>query len=123
MVEVGTGSAQLKLTLQIGSARVLYFDFRNYDATTDTYTNEDITTKTFSFFLKRYKGDRTKIFNLTNGYGITVPTYSTNEIRVDISASNTNIEEGQYYWELRRVDLNVPKVSGPCYLTYDAPQQ
>lgn len=122
MVTVGTGAAQLDLKLQINSARTLYFIFRTYDSTTDTYSYDDISTKTFSFFLKRYKGDRNTIFTLTNNNGITVPTYSTYEITVSISASNVNIEEGQYYWELRRTDLNQAKVSGNAYLSYNAPQ-
>lgn len=121
METVGTGAGELNLKIQIGSVKILTFTFRTYNSTTETYTDEDISTKTFSFFLRKYKGSRKKIFNLTNGNGITVPIYSTNQIEVRISSANTEgEEEGEYYWELRREDLDQPKLFGKAYLSYDA---
>lgn len=121
METVGTGAGELNLKIQIGSVKILTFTFRTYNSVTETYTDEDISTKTFSFFLRKYKGSRKKIFNLTNGNGITVPIYSTNQIEVRISSANTEgEEEGEYYWELRREDLDQPKLFGLAYLSYDA---
>ncbi len=122
MITVGTGAGNLDFIFQIGSARPLYFSFERYNSTTDSYSDEDISTKTFSFSVKKYKGDRTNVFNLTNSNGITVPVYSTNEIRVDVSATNSNIQEGEYVWELRRTDLNAPYLSGRAFFVYDSPQ-
>lgn len=123
MDKVNVGAGRLDISMQIGSAWSMSVIFREYDSTTDTYTPEDISTKTFSFFLRKYKGARNsqKLFNLTNGNGITVPVYSTDEILLSVPASSiTGVEEGQYYWELRRTDLNKPKLYGFCELTYEA---
>ena len=123
METVGTGAGQLTLKLQIGSARALVFVFKRYDSTTELTTDEDISTKTFSFTLWKFKGARKHILNYTNGNGITVPIYSTNEIRVDILAADVSgIDEGEGYWELRRTDLDEAKISGPVLLSFDAPQ-
>lgn len=122
METAGTGAGNINLTFQVGSKWYKYFSFRRLNSATGVYTNEDISTKTFSFYLKKNKGDRLKLFNLTNGNGITVPVYSINEIRVDVSASQASIEEGEYVWELRRTDLDAPYLSGLAYFVYDSPQ-
>lgn len=121
METAGTGAGQLNIKIQIGSVWIRTFTFKRYTASTNTYTDEDISTKTFSFFLKRYKGARVKEFNLTNGNGISVPIYSTNQIEVRVSSANTDsLDEGEYYFELRREDLDQPKIFGLAYLTFDA---
>jgi len=121
METVGTGAGKLNIQIQIGSVWIRTFTFRRYDSTTDTYTDEDISGKTFSFSLRKYKGSRVKSINLTNGNGISVPIYSTNQIEVRVSSANTDtLEEGEYYWELRREDLDQPKISGLASLTFDA---
>lgn len=121
MDKIGIGAGRLDLSMQIGSAWSMSVIFRSYDATAEVYTPEDISTKTFSFFLRKYKGARTKLFNLTNGNGITVPVYSTDEILISVPAANiTGVDEGEYYYELRRTDLNKPKLYGICYLSFEA---
>lgn len=122
MESAGLGTGQLNLKIQIGAVWTKNFVFKNYSSVTGLYTDEDISTKTFSFFVKKNKGDRLKIFNLTNGNGITVTVYTTNEITISISAAQTNIEEGEYYWELRRTDLDKAKLAGLAYFTFDAQQ-
>lgn len=122
MNTLGTGAGNFNIVFQIGSAWFKTFVFQRYNSITGVYTNEDISTKTFSFYVKRNKGDRIKLFNLTNGNGISVPIYSTNQIRVDVSAINSNIEEGEYIWELRRNDLNEPWLSGLAFFVFDSPQ-
>lgn len=119
MDKVGTGAGRLDIAMQIGSAWQMTVRFRTYDGT--TYTPEDISTKTFSFTMWKFKGSRKKIVNLTNGNGITVPVYSTDEILISVpAASITGIDEGQYYYELRRTDLNKAKLFGLDYLSYEA---
>ena len=122
MENIGTGAGNANITFQINSIRILSFVFRRYNATTGLYTDEDISTKTFSFFVKKNKGDRLKKFNLTLGSGITIPVYSINQVRVAISAANASLEEGEYVWELRRTDLDAPYLSGLAYFVYDSPQ-
>lgn len=122
METLGTGAGNFNIVFQIGSAWFKTFVFRRLNSTTGIYTDEDISTKTFSFYIKKNKGDRIKLFNLTNGNGISVPIYSTNQIRVDVSAVNSNIEEGEYIWELRRNDLNEPWLSGLAFFRFDSPQ-
>tara|TARA_R110000868_G_scaffold164102_1_gene396493 strand:- start:230 stop:598 length:369 start_codon:yes stop_codon:yes gene_type:complete len=122
MEEIGTGAGQLTIRMQIGSVWIKDFYFRSYNSTTDVYTDDSLTGATFSFFLKKFKGDRLKIYNLTLGSGVAFITYSSNAIRVTASASQQSIEEGEYYYELRRTDLDKAKVSGVAILTYDSPQ-
>ena len=110
METVGTGAGRLDLELQIGSAQQLTFVFEE----------DDISTKTFSFTIYKYKGSRVRILHYTNQSGIQVPVYSTDEIRVNILAADTNVEEGQHYWELRREDLDKPKVYGLVNFSFDA---
>lgn len=121
MEKIGTGAGRLDLYLQIGSARQLTFIFRTYDSATDTYTDEDISGKTFVFLIKKFKGDRKNTVKYTNQSGITIPIYYTNRILVNVLAADvTDVNEGEYYWELRREDLDQPKIFGLCYLNFDA---
>lgn len=120
MEELGTGAGQLVIKMQIGAIWIKDFYFRTYNSTTEVYTDESLTGATFSFFLKRNIGDRLKTFNLTLNNGISFLTYYSNAIRVTASASQTSIQEGEYYYELRRTDLDKAVLSGKCFLTYDA---
>jgi len=122
MEEIGTGAGQLTIKMQIGSVWIKDFYFRSYNSTTAVYTDDSLTGATFSFFLKKFKGDRLKVFNLTLGSGVAFITYTSNGIRVTASATQTSIQEGEYYYELRRTDLDKAKISGLAYLTFDAQQ-
>jgi hypothetical protein len=122
METIGTGAGQLNIKMQIGSVWTKDFIFRTLNQATEVYTDDSLVGATFSFFLKKFKGDRLKIFNLTLGNGISFVTYTSNQIRVTASASQMSIEEGEYYYELRRTDLDRAKVTGMAYLTFDSPQ-
>ncbi len=119
-MDLGTGVGQLNLYIQINSIWKKTFDFRTYDSTTGVYTDENLQDATFTFFLKKFKGDRLKVLNLTLNNGIEFVTYYDNRIQITISAAQSQLEEGEYYWELRRSDLDRAKLSGFAYLTYDA---
>ena len=121
MESVGLGTGQLNIKIQIGSVWTKDFYFRSYNSLTG-YTDDNLDGATFSLFLKRFKGDRIKTYTLTLGSGISFITYVSNGIRVTSSVSQNSIEEGEYYWELRRTDLDLAKISGHAYLTYDAQQ-
>jgi hypothetical protein len=122
METIGTGAGQLNIKMQIGSVWTKDFIFRSLNQASGAYTDDNLTGATFSFFLKKFKGDRLTIFNLTLGNGISFITYTSNQIRVTASAVQTSIEEGEYYYELRRTDLDRAKVTGFAYLTFDSPQ-
>lgn len=110
MNNLGTGAGQLNLTFQIGAGREITFDF----GTTD------ISGWTFEFLVKQ-KGARTKSISFTLGSGLTLPAYS-NELLATFTSVNTGLQEGRYYWELRRTDTNRALIAGNCYFNYDAQQ-
>jgi len=120
METIGLGTGQVNLNIQIGAVWTKDFYFQNYNTLTGAYTDEDLTGSTFSFFLKRNIGDRLKTFNLTLGSGIAFITYVDNGIRITASAAQTSIQEGEYYFELRRTDLDKAKLAGKAFLTFDA---
>jgi hypothetical protein len=109
METLGTGVGKLDIKFQIGSVRTITFAF----------INVDISAWTFEFYLKRFIGDRVKTLSLTLGSGLSIPIYSESVLS-SFTALNTNIEEGEYYWELRRMDINVPLLSGNAYFSFDS---
>jgi hypothetical protein len=111
MESLGSGAAVLDLLFQIGSYRSILFDF-----------GTDISTWTFELSLKKNKGDRVKTLSMTLGSGLSFPVYASDQIQAIFSTTNTSIEEGQYYWELRRTDISLPLINGFAYFTFDAPQ-
>lgn len=111
MESLGSGAAVLDLLFQIGSYRSILFDF-----------GTDISTWTFEFYLKKNKGDRLKTLSLTSGSGLSFPVYASDQIQAIFSSANTSIQEGQYYYELRRTDLALPLINGFAYFSFDAPQ-
>jgi hypothetical protein len=111
MESLGSGAAVLDLLFQIGSYRSMLFDF-----------GADVSAWTFEFYIKKNKGDRLKTLSLTLGSGLSFPVYTSDQIRVVFSSSDTSIQEGQYYWELRRTDIALPLVNGFAYFSFDAPQ-
>lgn len=111
MNTLGTGAAQLNILFQIGSYRTIIFDF-----------GIDVSSWTFELFIKQNKGARTKNVTLTLGSGLSFVVYATDQIQATFSTTNTALEEGEYYWELRRTDVVTPIVCGSAYFSYDAPQ-
>ena len=114
MTTLGTGAAELTLEFQIKSARDITFTFTESDG-----TDTDISLWTVEFFVKRFAGDRLKTFSLTLGSGLSFPVYESNQILAEISTTNSSIEEGDYYWELRRTDENVPLIYGTAKFNFD----
>jgi hypothetical protein len=117
MDTLGTGAGQVDLIFQIGSYRTIQIDF-----------NVDISAWTFQWLLKKNKGDGgassnniNNVLSLTLNNGISFIVY-TDSILLTFSIAQTNIEEGDYVWELRRTDINVPLLNGIATFTYDAPQ-
>lgn len=65
----------------------------------------------WEFRLKRYQGDKKNIFILDNNSGIDV---TDNVVTITITYEQSNIDEGQYYYQLLN-DGNV-KINGECNL-------
>lgn len=123
MDTLGTGAGQIDIIFQIGSFRTIPITF-----TDSLGVGIDISKWTFEFLIKKNKGDGgansnnlNNVFSLTLGNGISFIVY-TDAILLTFSAAQTNIEEGDYVWELRRTDLNVPLLNGTATFVYDAPQ-
>lgn len=60
----------------------------------------DISTYAFALYIKAYAGARTNAIALTVGSGLTIGGVSNNELTATFTVANTNIKEGEYYWEL-----------------------
>lgn len=110
MTTLGTGAASLDILFQIGSYRAIVFDF-----------GVDMSTYTYEFVLKKFKGDRVKTLSLTLGNGVSFVVYSSDQIKVVITSAQSQIEEGEYYYELRRTDIPSCLVGGLAYFSYDSP--
>lgn len=67
---------------------------------------------TWQLFIKRFAGDRINIINLTLGNGLRYEIYSDTDLVADFSSAQTNIEEGEYYWELVRTDIERTWIEG-----------
>lgn len=107
-------SKQIKLKFRINAWQSKTFEFLENSSSVGV----DITGWEFEFFIKKYPGERTKIFSLTNNNGLSFLAYSTNELFVTVTAAQSNIEEGEYYWELRRRDIDRPWLNGWAYFSY-----
>lgn len=106
---LGSGAAKCNINFQIGSYRSIIFDF-----------GIDVSSWTFEFILRKNKGDRIKIIDYTLTNGITFVAYQSDQILVSFSSLDTSIEEGEYYFELRRTDISIPLVNGLAFFAYDA---
>lgn len=114
----GNSSGKLNLYGQINRAWDKEFIFDNEDED-GNITDEDVTTDTWEFFIKRFKGDREKTLSLTLGAGISFPIYTTNTVRAAFTATQSQVEEGEYYWELYNITETKTKVSGKFFFSYD----
>ena len=80
------------------------FPVYNSDGAQVSLTYED-----FEFRLKKFAGDRNTALTLTVGGGITL---TGNEIIIRITTTQSNISEGEYYWELLQIDDNETWLNG-----------
>ena len=104
---------EIKLRFRINAWQSKTFSFLE-----DGLNTVDITLWQWEFYIKKFPGDRLKVFSLTNSNGLTFLPYVTNELFVTITAAQSSIEEGEYYWELRRRDIDRPWLNGWADFTY-----
>lgn len=88
------------LLLYFRCARNGTIDFIFTDSNSNPYSliYEDI-----EFHVYQNEGDKKPVFSLTPGNGLSFP--STGTVRASVTIAQTNINEGQYYYELYRPDL------------------
>lgn len=88
------------LLLYFRCARNGTLDFVFTDSNGNAYSliYEDV-----EFHVYKNEGDKKPVFSLTAGSGISFP--STGRVRTTVTIAQTNINEGQYYYELYRPDL------------------
>lgn len=86
------GEATLKLYKRVNSEETIKFTFK--DANGDPYIYPS---NLFSFVVKKNFGDKKNVFSLDSTSGVTLVS---NELSVQIDASDCNVNEGEYYYQL-----------------------
>ena len=107
-----SGARELRLKFRINRRQELDFVF------TENGEEWSVAGKTWTFFIKKNPGDKKNVFTLTLGNGITIPIYDDNVLNCVFSESQTDIQEGEYYWELVRTDLMETKLNGWADFTF-----
>lgn len=86
------GEATLKLYKRVNCSETIKFTF--VDANGDPYIYPS---NLFTFIVKKNFGDKKNIFSLNSSSGVTL---DSNELSVSISSNNSNLNEGEYYYQL-----------------------
>ena len=67
----------------------------------------------FQVIIKRYPGDKKNTIFLEIGSGLSIT--NGNELTIEISASQSNVMPGEYYWELYKNDDEQTWLSGKVF--------
>jgi hypothetical protein len=78
----------------------------------------DISGYTWQLFIKKNAGDKKNVISLTLGFGLSIPIYSTNTLVASFTSVQTDIPEGEYYWELVRTDIEKTWLNGYAYFKF-----
>lgn len=113
---LGNPSSRRPLYIMIGQQVDIYFNLLENDAVSTNYAG-----MTWRFSLRKYAGARQSkdIFYLTLGNGLSYETYSDVVLHAHMTATQTTIEEGEYYWKLERTDIQKTVIDGVCYATFE----
>lgn len=96
------------------SARIRFPLFENgVDAVTTGWT--------WQLFIKRFPGDRKNILSLTLNNGLSYEIYTDTVLIANFTASQTLIEEGEYYLALVRTDLPRKVLEAKAIFSYSTP--
>lgn len=82
------------------------------DSSGDSY---DISGIDFQLFVSDYPGARQNRISLTIGSGLSVPAYEDNILDAEVTADQTPINEGEYYWELYVISDKKTWLCGKAY--------
>lgn len=116
----GNSTGQVILDFHIARSWEKSFIFYDRDEN-DNDTPHDVTTSSWEFFILRYPGDRVKQLSVTGSPEITFPAYLDNEIHISLSATDTDLEEGKYYFELYNSTEQRTYVSQDCEFSFKGP--
>jgi len=106
-----------KITLPFRIARAGSATFTFFDSSGAAYTVND---KDYELFVKKNPGNKKDVFSLLTsyaGFGLTFP--AANKITATVTPDQTDIKEGEYYWELLCLDTNKTLLSGPAIFYYE----
>lgn len=73
---------------------------------------------TWQLFIKRNPGARLIAINLTLGFGLSYETYSDIVLVAHFTSAQTDLEEGEYYWELVRTDIETTWIEGKAFFEF-----
>lgn len=108
--------APIKLKFDIGyAARLRFVLFENG-------VDADTTGWTWQLLIKKNKGARTNVLSLTLNNGLSYEIYSDTVLIANLTAAQTQIEEGEYYLALVRTDLPRKVVEAQAYFNFGSPQ-
>jgi hypothetical protein len=108
-------TGKLALRLRIRRAGSVTFTF--LDASGAAYTVND---KDYELFVKKNAGNKKDVISLLTsyaGFGLTFP--AANKITATVTPDQTDLKEGEYYWELLCLDTNKTMLCGPAYLYFE----
>jgi hypothetical protein len=100
------GEGTLKIYKRVNSEETLKLTFK--DANGDPYIYPS---NLFQFILKKNYGDKKNIFVLDSSSGVTLVS---NELSIQIDAADSNLNEGEYYYQLTYDDKVI--LNGACVL-------
>lgn len=100
------GEGTLKIYKRVNSEETLKLTFK--DSNGDPYIYPS---NLFQFILKKNYGDKKNIFVLDSSSGLTLVS---NELSIEISVTDSNLNEGEYYYQLTYDDKVI--LNGACVL-------
>lgn len=106
-----------KITLNFRINRAGSVTFTFLDSAGAAYTVSD---DEFELFVKKNPGNKKDVFSLLTsygGYGLTFP--AANKLTATVTPDQTNIKEGEYYWELLNLTTNKTMLSGPANFYFE----
>lgn len=86
------GEGTLALYKRVNSQETITFTFKDSNGDPYIYPSND-----FTFVVKKNFGDKKNVFSLDSSSGLVL---TSNILEVTISASDSNINEGEYYYQL-----------------------
>lgn len=95
----------------------LYFRIKRAGSKSFIFLDEnesgiDISGYDFELHIKNYPGERNNVLELTVGSGLTVAGTGNRQLNASITVSQSNLKEGEYYWELYKGSTDKTYLSG-----------
>lgn len=115
-VNVSHGAIATPLKFQIGAAARIRITLLENGAQPSSVTGW-----TWQMVLKKNKGDRLNVVSLTISNGLRYEIYSDTVLIADLTATQTLIEEGQYYLAFIRTDLPRPMIESFALFNHGSP--